>query len=288
MEKRPPLLLLHGICNNSNLFALPEGLGHHLAKYFDIFPYNYPVSENHAKPWDFDFHLFHDMPRIWHQVCREAGCRPFVFGYSMGGMLAMVAQAHGIINAQAVVAAASPFKNGLIPLPPPLLRTWVRISALTGYRTVPIKILGRILCSVLTSLTPGTNKRRIDDLNLFRYLIRTAAVNVPVETFLQTLMWMKKQKFTDRTGKLDYLSDLANITTPVCLIYGTNDVIAPEEAVTAGYDKVSSQRKMVVSISEGTHMNMTAGVRAAQIAEVTAAFCIKEAQDSVKNLSAED
>lgn len=274
MKPRPALLLLHGICNNSNLFALPDGLGYHLSRHFDIFPYNYPVSSHRSAAWDFDFHLHHDMPRIWHNACRDAGSRPYVFGYSMGGMLAMAAQAAGVINAPSVITAASPFKYGLIPLYPPLLRTWVRISALTGYRTVPIKLLGRALCAGLTLVTPGRREKRIADLNLFRYLIRTSAVNVPVETFLQTLMWMKKRKFTDRSGQLDYLSTFANIKAPVCLLYGSNDVIAPEATIRAGYEAVSSRQKLMASIPDGTHMNMTMGDKAALIANIAAAFCL--------------
>lgn len=276
MEKRPALLLLHGICNNSKLFAIPDGLGQHLSRHFDIFPCDYPISRHHSAPWDFDFHLHKDMPHIWRWVCQEAGCRPYVFGYSMGGMLAMAAQACGVIDAPGVLTAASPFKYGMIPLYPPLLRTWVKFSALTGYRTVPIKVLGRVLCAFLTFFTPGTREKRIADLNLFRYLIKTASVNVPVETFLQTLMWLKKRKFTDRTGKLDYLSLFAAIEAPVCLIYGANDVIAPAETVKAGYEAVSSQKKLMIGIAEGTHMNMCMGAKALQIAEIAAAFCSRE------------
>ncbi len=281
MEKKPPLLLLHGICNNSNLFSIPDGLGHHLSKYFNLFPFNYPITSHRNAPWDFDFHLHHDMPAIWQMACREAGHKPFVLGYSMGGMLSMAAQAAGIIDAPAVITAASPFKYGLIPLYPPLLRTWVRISALTGYRTVPIKVLGRVLCACLTTATPVTNRNRLADLNLFRYLIKTVAVNVPVETFLQTLTWLKKRKFTDRTGELDYLQTFHKITTPVCMIYGTHDLIAPKEAVQAGYDAVSSVKKLIISIADGTHLNMTAGHRARAIASIAETFLIKEEPDQM-------
>lgn len=274
MAVRPALLLLHGICNNRNLFAFPGGLGEHLSQYFDIYPCDYPVSANRNAPWDFDFHLEHDLPQIWQTVCREAGCRPFVFGYSMGGMLAMAAQAAGVIDAPGIVTAASPFTYGMIPLYPPLLRTWVKISALTGYRTIPVRLYARLLCTFFFATVPVSNRRRIDELNLFRFLVRTTAVNVPVETFLQTLMWIKKRRFTDRTGEKDYLDTFKQIETPVCLIYGTHDLIAPEPTVRAGYNQVASQNKMIVSISDGNHMNMTAGAKAAEICALAAAWCV--------------
>jgi pimeloyl-ACP methyl ester carboxylesterase len=272
-EPRPALLLLHGICNNSSLFSIPDGLGYHLSRDFDIFPYNYPISRHKSDPYDFDFHLNHDMPAIWRSVCSEAGCRPFVFGYSMGGMLAMAAQATGVIDAPAVITAASPFRFGTVPLYPPLMRTFVRLSAITGYRTVPIKVLGRALCALLTAAAPES---KMNDLNLFRYLIKTASINVPVETFMQTLMWMKKRKFTDRKGKLDYTELFSRVKSPVCMIYGTHDVIAPQRAVKYGFEAVASAKKLMVSISDGTHMNMTIGRRAEDIARITAAWCCKE------------
>lgn len=272
MPNRPPLLLLHGICNNSDLFAAPQGLGFHLSKYFDIFPVNYPMSKNRGRAWDFDFHMNHDLPEIWKFACREAGCKPFVFGYSMGGMLAMASQASGVIDSPGIITVASPFRFGMIPLYPPLMRTFVRFSTLTGYRTVPIKILGRILCSLMTAVAPH---HRLNDLNFFRYLVKTSSINVPVETLLQTLMWMKKRRLTDRTGKIDYLDSFENITTPVCLMYGSNDIIAPERSVQVGYDKVKSMRKLMVSILDGTHMNMTIGTKAAEIAQIAAAWCVE-------------
>lgn len=275
-----PLLLLHGICNNSNLFAFSSSsLGAYLSEHFDIYPVDYPIYDHRNRHWDFDFHLFEDMPVIWKQICNEAGAKPCVFGYSMGGMLAMAAQAQGVIDAPAIITAASPFNFGMMPLYPPLMRTWVKAAAMTGYQMVPIKVLGRILCSLMTAAVPG---ERMKDLNLFRHLIKTAAVNVPVETFLQALTWTKTRKFTDRTGKLDYLSSFDNIRTPVCLIYGKKDRVAPQRSVEAGYNAVSSRRKAIYSIPDGTHMNMTIGKNARLISEMTRAWCCNEEEDSAE------
>lgn len=268
--KKPALLLLHGICNNANLFAVPSGLGQHLSEYFTIYPISYPIEAHRNHPWDFDFHLQHDLPVIWRQVCREAGEKPFVLGYSMGGMLAMAAQATGVIDAPALITAGSPFTFGMIPLYPPLMRTWVRISALTGYRTVPIRLLGRILCAMMAATAPG---RAAVDINLFRNLIKTACVNVPVETFLQALTWAKTRKFSDRNGENDYLQKFPAITTPVCLIYGSNDRIAPAHTVEAGYHAASSKNKALIGIQGGTHMNMTVGDNARKISAVADAWC---------------
>lgn len=271
--KKPALLLLHGICNNANLFAAPYGLGHYLSEYFTIYPVSYPIEAHRNSPWDFDFHLQHDMPVIWRQICRETGEKPYVFGYSMGGMLAMAAQATGVIDAPGVITAASPFTFAMIPLYPPLMRTWVRISSLTGYRTVPIRLLGRVLVALMAATVPGGSAF---DLNLFRHLIKTACVNVPVETFLQALTWAKYRKFSDRTGQIDYLNRFSEISTPVCLIYGSDDRVAPRETVEAGFHAVSSKVKAVVGIQGGTHMNMTAGGNARKIAAITDAWCNHE------------
>ena len=271
MPGKPPLLLLHGICNNSNLFSIPHGLGVHLSRHFDLFPYNFPISRHQKEAWDFDFHLQKDMPAIWKSVCSEAGCKPFIFGYSMGGMLAMTAQATGVTDAPALISVASPFKFYNLPLYPPLMRTFVKFSTITGYRTVPIKITGRILCSLFAATNPP---EKIHDTNLFRFLIKNTTVNVPVETFLQVLMWIKKRKLTNRNGKIHYLDLFKNIQAPACMIYGTNDRIAPEKLVQPGYEALGSPRKLMAAISNGTHMNMTTGSKAAEIAEIAASWCI--------------
>ncbi|MBU1108652.1 MAG: alpha/beta hydrolase [Candidatus Riflebacteria bacterium] len=275
--KKPPLLLLHGICNNANLFAIEgHGLGHYLSRFFDIYPISYPLTEHRDQPWDFDFHLNQDMPLIWRQVCNEAGEKPFVFGYSMGGMLAMAAQAQGIIDAPAIVTAGAPFSFPRIPIYPPLMRAWVKIASLTGYRTVPVKLLARLLCIVFAAAAPP---ERMHDINLFRYLIKTATVNVPVETFIQALNWMRTRNFTDRSGTINYPDHFANIHTPVCLIYGSDDRIAPQRSVDVGYAAVSSPRKAIVGIPGGTHLSMTVGPQAAAISELARAWCCKSEED---------
>ncbi len=269
--KKPPLLLLHGICNNANLFTVPDyGLGRYLAEHFDIFPVSYPIEAHRSQNWDFDFHLHNDMPVIWKNICREVGGKPFVFGYSMGGMLAVTAQAHGIIDAPAIVTAGSPFSFEMVPLYPPLMRTWVRFSRLIGYHTVPIKVLGRMLCSIFTAVSPS---KKMLDLNLFRYLIKNATVNVPVETFFQSLTWSKTRNFTDRTGKINYLSRLPDVKVPTCMIYGSDDRVAPERAVEKGYLALGARKKALFRIENGTHMNMTAGPKAKLVSEIARAWC---------------
>jgi pimeloyl-ACP methyl ester carboxylesterase len=136
---------------------------------------------------------------------------------------------------------------------------------------VPIKITGRILCSLLAVTNPIEKKY---DTNLFRFLIKNTTVNVPIETFLQVLMWIKKRKLTNRDGKIDYLDQFKNIKTPACMIYGTNDRISPEKLVKPGYDALGSKRKLMAAISDGTHMNMTTGSKAGEIAEITASWCL--------------
>jgi poly(3-hydroxyalkanoate) synthetase len=133
-----------------------------------------------------------------------------------------------------------------------------------------------MLCSLLAAATPA---RQAFDLNLFRFLLKTACVNVPVETFLQALTWAKTRKFSDRTGMNDYLPKLSAVQTSVCFIYGSKDRIAPERSVEAGYQMVGSRNKALVRIMAGTHMNMTCGENARKIAEITNAWCNKDEQE---------
>jgi alpha-beta hydrolase superfamily lysophospholipase len=188
----------------------------------------------------------------------------------------MTAQAHGVIDAPGIVTAGSPFSFPYIPTHPPLMRAWVAIASLTGYRTVPVKLGGRLLCVLFSA---AASPKRRPDINLFRYLLKTATVNVPVETFVQALHWTRTRNFTDRSGSIDYLSRFVNIHTPVCLIYGSADRIAPKRAVDAGYTAVSSVRKAIVGIPGGTHLSMTVGSQAAAISDIANAWCGSDCEE---------
>lgn len=273
MNSKPPLLLLHGICNNSRLFALPDGLGEHLSQFFDLYPVDYPIYEHRHKPFDFDFHLEEDLPVIWRQVCREAGQRPAVLGYSMGGMLAMTAQARKVIDAPAIVCVGSPFRFRKIPLYPTLMRWGVKMSALTGHRTMPIKPGGRVLGALFATFKPG---RSAHDLALFRSLVKTACINVPVETFKQSLAWIRTTKLSNRTGTYCYLDDFHRIKSPTCFIYGSRDRIAPMSAVKEGFNASGSERKVFYEIQGGSHLSMLWGEQAKQISQMVRAWCVKD------------
>ncbi len=192
-----------------------------------------------------------------------------MLGYSMGGMLAMAAQATGVIDAAAIITVGSPFSFYEIPTYPPLMRIFVKFNRLTGYRTVPTRLLGRMLCAIFTATRPQEMQ---SDLNLFRYHVKNSTINVPVETFIQVLMWISKRSLTDRTGKIDYVEQFKNIKAPVCMIYGTQDRIAPKKLVESGYQAMATNKKLLVSVSDGTHLNMTSGRQAQKIAKIAAAW----------------
>lgn len=271
MNSKPPLLLLHGICNNSRLFAAPDGLGAHLSQFFDLYPVDYPIYEHRHKPFDFDFHLEEDLPVIWRQVCREAGQKPAVLGYSMGGMLAMTAQARQTIDAPAIVAVASAFRFKKIPLYPTLMKWAVKTAMLTGQRTMPVKLGGRVLGALFTLFESSGNAH---DLALFRNLVKTTCINVPVETFKQSLAWIRTTNLCNRTGTYYYLDDFHRIKTPTCFIYGSRDRIAPMSAVKEGFDASGSRRKAFYEIAGGGHLSMARGEQARKISQMVKAWCI--------------
>jgi esterase/lipase len=95
---------------------------------------------------------------------------------------------------------------------------------------------------------------------------------VPVETFIQVLMWISKHSLTDKTGKTDYVEQFKNIKVPICLIYGNQDRIAPEKLVESGYRALATKQKQLVAIKNGTHLNMTGGRQAQKIAKIAASW----------------
>ncbi len=272
---KPPLLLIPGICNRKALFYLPEGnaLADYLSQYFELYPIEFPLRENIGKHWDFDFHLKEELPGIWEEVCKKAGQTPYVLGYSMGGMVAMTAQALGIIDSPGLVAVASPFKFLNIPLYPTLIRYYLKFAGSIGFNVVPVSVAGRILSS-LFNLTKDPARQR--QIAIFRLYVTRASRTVPVETFMQVMQWIRYGDLRDRTGRTCYVNELKKIDSPTFFICGRKDLVALPSAVRAGYDASGAQKKRFMIIENGNHMNLAYGSKAKFISGEIANWLIEK------------
>lgn len=262
LKKKPPLLLLPGVLTNSKMFHCPpgNGLGDHLSEFFELHHVDFPLQDNLNEKWCFDFHLKHELGKVWADVCNKTGKKPQVLGYSMGGMMALTAQALGIIDAPTIFIVASPFKFFEMPLYPTITRFYVR----TGIPITPSKLFGRLLTVFFSLMSPPQSQKHI---NLLRTYVKESVISVPLATIEQTSMWLQSRKFLSRDGHTHYLEYLPQVTTDCCFIAGKEDRIAPKEAVKAGYDAISSNIKKFV-MSGGTHISLASGNHSKKVVEI--------------------
>jgi pimeloyl-ACP methyl ester carboxylesterase len=269
MNLKQPLLLLHGICSNANVFrpSVGPGLEKLLSPEFSVFlgTLTSGAIPPGRKGWDFDYHLFNDIPRIWQEACRSFGQQPAVLGYSMGGMLAAAAQALGLIDAPRLMFLGSPLDFPAIPFYPPIMNLVLAIAAKIGLRRIPIRLAARILLIVFGFQKRNSGK---NDLQIFRVLARKAAVDVPTETLAQAVRWVNTRMFCDSSGKRNYLSELKSIKVPVIFVAGEADRIAPPRSLKVGYEIVSSVHRHFVLIPGATHFELIAGPHLYETAKI--------------------
>ncbi|MBF0502700.1 MAG: alpha/beta hydrolase [Candidatus Riflebacteria bacterium] len=259
-SSRPPLLLLHGICNNSAVWGpiLDRGLESRLSS--DFFPIRGELTGGRPSPgcpgWDFDFHLSVDMPRIWKAALKLTGGRaPFVLGYSMGGMLALFSQARCLIEAPRLMVMGAPFVFSGIPFYPPLMRGTLFVAKLLRFRMIPVRLAAKLIF-LYQFIASGCNYTA--DLNLFHALIRRVAVDVPIETLDQATRWVTDGRCVDHTGGPAYPDDLACVTAPVLFLAGENDRIVPPASMRPGFDRISSNEKRFEIMPNATHLSLIA------------------------------
>ncbi len=274
MEKtpdRPPLLLLPGISSRETVFWHParQCLGRFLEPSCRVLTgrwrWGRPASGQRggAGDWDFDTHLAEDLPIIWAEACAAAGRPPAVLGYSMGGMLALLAQARGLIAAPALVALAVPVAFPGIPFYPPVMRRVYDLARRWGWPRIPTRLLGRLVIWVFAG---GRPSRIGPGLRLFHAQIRGAGIDVPPATLGQATAWVETGRFCDRTGRRDLLPELGRVTAPTLFLAGSGDRIAPPEVMRRGFETVSAAVREFQVVAGGDHLNLVNGPLAAEVA----------------------
>ena len=260
-SSRPPLLLIHGICSNSKVFRLPvsKNWWKELSKNFQLLAFDLPSGRpgTDISGWDHDTHIFEHLPAIWERACAITEQKPMVLGYSLGGILALIAQAYGLIDSPRIALVASPFRFSKIHLYPELMTSFQKMARLLGLKRVPIKFLARLLIWFWTLSTRDAGRK--SDLQHFKGYTLQTGVDIPVEELLQTSLWMKHGEIVNRCGERGYLEKLREVKAPVCFVAGEVDSIATVAGVRAGFDAVGAKEKKFHIVSEAHHVGFLHG-----------------------------
>ncbi|MBI3039577.1 alpha/beta fold hydrolase [bacterium] len=251
-----PLLLLHGIACNGEVFSDLKSPG--LATEFSKagFHVQIPHLQTSQEGCDFDSQLLKDLPEIWNAACVKSQTAPMVLGHSMGGMLALVGQARGIISSPRLLVLGTPVVFQRIPFYPNLMKKILWICTKLSLPLIPLRILARC---VFIYFMYGNQGKPSQELRIFHALIRRAAVNVSLQTLAQATSWVDSLRFFNRFRTHDYFQDLKLIKVPVAFVAGENDRIAPIASMKPGYDAVSSEEKRFEVIKGASPSSKTCG-----------------------------
>jgi polyhydroxyalkanoate synthase len=210
---------------------------------------------------------------------RDAGQPVHLVAWCLGGIMSLLAQAaRDDLPIASITAIASPFDVTQVPLIAPLrpiaIRTGGRIGTVV-YRTLggaPAPLVKRAfqLSSVDKYVTkPLAILTHLDDRD---FLAQIAAVDTftasmyayPGRTFGQLYhRFMRTNDLADGTIELGgRLISLADVSVPVLVIAGRDDVIAPVKAVHHLADLLPGSPEVVVETAPGGHLGVLAGRKA--------------------------
>lgn len=246
---REPVLLCHGLAANRYTFDFepPYSLAHALAEAgFDCYVVEWRGTglSRRAPPgrrstdYSFDDHVRQDAPALLRYALERSGAeRALWVGHSMGGLVGY-AVAQGPLG-QRVAGLATlgspvffrygPFLHAVLRLgvraawPFGLRQEWAtaNLAPFLGYLPLPLSDL-------------MVNPRHIPP-RVQRQLSAHMISAVSRRMLLQFQDWIRHDAFRSSDGREDWRAGIARVTAPLLVIGGSQDKLAPPEAVEAQY-----------------------------------------------------
>lgn len=230
----------------------------------------FQAGRDRAYNWDFDTLVEVDVPAILARIQRYSGAsRVHWIGHSLGGMVAWAAEAKGLIHGfRSLVTIGSPAAYGYpvgMAVGAPAARPFLRI--LGGFPArqgglLAIPLATRIPNSILHTLTSTENMDQAE-LELF---MRTVLEDSPLGLVDQYLDWIKSGQIQSRDGRYSYSRHIDQVRSPLFVIAGRADLIAPPWTTFPLYKYASSKDKRyrVFGVSNGDrldygHMDLVLG-----------------------------
>jgi pimeloyl-ACP methyl ester carboxylesterase len=260
LEGAPPVVLCPGAGLNSTIFDVAEETS--LARFlsgqgYDVwlldlrgrgFPRGSGIWPRRRANWSFDDYLELDLPAALDAICRESGASQVQWvGFGLGGHLAYGAlvgpDAHRL---RSVIALGAPayFGRQRYTFSPGLLR-WLRQIRLDLTVRLLAPLLGRLYLPPMKRLQ---NRDNIDGL-LYRRALVNAVSGLSRTELLQYAEWLEQDVFTAIVQRRDIRGAMSGIKTPVLLVTGPHDELAPADAMEATRDLLegTQDKKLLIA-----------------------------------------
>jgi len=264
-----PLLLVHGIAaNRYNLDLCDErSMAKSLAaEGWDVWLVELRGRGLSSRPrlfsrlrydWTFDEYAEKDLPAAAQTVLDATGAkRLFLVGFSTGALAcyAFLSDARRNVEIAGLVSLAGPssFKRVSRAVSGQLIRSlrWMRH-----------RWLMRVLAPVSGYVHPGWLEILYNPENTDGKIMRRAMVNMIANfsrnELLQYSDWILHDVFRSIDRRRDYRAELPSITTPMLLLSGPRDALAPPDGVKATFEAIGSVDKewRVLSRAQGMKVN---------------------------------
>jgi polyhydroxyalkanoate synthase len=212
-------------------------------------------------------------------AARDSGRPIHVVAWCLGGIVSLLAQAsRQDLPIASITAVASPFDVSQVPLIAPIrpiaIRTGGRIGTLAytalGGAPAPLVRWAFQLSSVDKYVTkPLAIMTHLDDRDFLAQIEAVDAFTANMAAYPGRMFgqlyhrFMRTNDLADGTIDLGHgLISLADVTVPVLVIAGDDDVIAPKKAVHHLGDLLPSSPEVVLDSAPGGHLGVLAGRKA--------------------------
>lgn len=280
-----PVLLCHGISANERNMDLDDE--HSMARWFaaqgrEAWTMSVRAtgesdrpdpSKGRTVPIRFDHYWQHDLPTAIEHVRRVSGAEAIDYaGHSMGGMIAYAYLSQGGTGLHAVATLGSPTRldwgTGLESLLRALGPTFVSDEAM-----FPSQLGASLTAPMQTWVDDGPFQRffynpESTKPEVWQRLVVYGTADTAGGVAKQLLDVVDTGRFTSFDGRIDFRAGMARITTPVIVVAGKLDRVAPTPAVKDGFRALGGPKKwLLITRANGAggeygHMDLVIGERA--------------------------
>jgi pimeloyl-ACP methyl ester carboxylesterase len=263
-----PVLLVHGIASNHYALDLTEELS--LARALSQAGYDAWLVDlrgrgqstqprlfgEHGWEWSFDEYVERDMPAAIATVLAATGrARCHLLGHSLGAVVvyAVLGDPRRAAEVRSAVAIGGPASYRF-------QQKYLFHWPLRNLRFVRHAFLMRLLAPVAGYWRPKVlhSPENIAGATIRRFLVN-ASVNFARNEMLQYSDWIANDQFRSIDHRRDYRKEMATIATPMLLVAGNKDLLAPPPSVKDAFDAIASSDKKLVIASRGQALDANYG-----------------------------
>jgi poly[(R)-3-hydroxyalkanoate] polymerase subunit PhaC len=278
-RRRAPVLLVPPLAAPARCFDLRRGASvvqHLLALGYPTYLVDYGPIAFSDRQLGLEHWVDDVLPAAVAAVSEDTGDLPVhTVGWCLGGIMSLLAVAGNDLPVRSVSLVASPFDFGKVRTMAPIRR----LAELTGGRLVtglysalggapaPLVSLGFQLTALDKRITkPLTLLRNIGDRDLLAHIeaVDSYMANMlayPGRTFAQLYhrFFRINELAGGRVEMSDRVIDIGSVDVPVLVVAGTNDVLAPADAVVAVEGLLTGAPEVRVERAPGGHLGVLTG-----------------------------